>query len=70
MGGQTFPASARDRAEMAQWLKKQTDFVRRGLLKPNPVKLMEGGLEAIPAGFKYMMDGKVSAEKLVYRISS
>jgi hypothetical protein len=32
------------------------------------VKLMGGGLEAVSEGIKYMMDGKVSGEKLTYRI--
>ena len=44
-------------------------IVERGLLKPGPVKIMEGGLAAVPAGLKYMLDGKVSGEKLTYRIS-
>lgn len=64
----TFPANPSDRAEMVEWIKKQTDLIRQGLLKPNPVKLLEGGLEGILAGFKYMEDGKTSAEKLVYRV--
>lgn len=67
--GQKFPASPSDRKEMVQWLKKQPEFIKEGVLKPNPVKLMDGGLEGIPVGFKHMMDGNVSGEKLVYRVS-
>jgi hypothetical protein len=33
------------------------------------VKLWPGGLEAINDGFKYMREGKVSGEKLVFRIA-
>jgi hypothetical protein len=46
-----------------------TEIVRRGMLKPGPVKLMQGGLGAVPEGIKYMMDRKVSGEKLTYRIA-
>jgi NADPH:quinone reductase-like Zn-dependent oxidoreductase len=38
-----------------------------GKLKPNPVKVV-GGLESVSEGFKYMLDGKVSAEKLVFEV--
>ena len=45
------------------------EIVRRGMIKPGPVKVMEGGLAAVPEGIKYMMDGKVSGTKLTYRIA-
>lgn len=43
---------------------------QRGLVRGNKIKEMSGGLEAIPEGLKYLQDGKVSAEKLAYKISS
>lgn len=67
--GKHFPAQPQDRVEMVEWLKKQTGYVAQGALRPNPIKLFEGGLADIPAGFQLMMDGKVSGEKLVYRVS-
>ncbi|CEH18277.1 Zinc-binding oxidoreductase [Ceraceosorus bombacis] len=39
-----------------------------GLLRGNVIKHMDGGLSGIPQGFKYMQEGKVSLEKLAYRI--
>ena len=55
---------------MAQFLKKVPGFVSAGLIKPNPVKLWEGGLDGANAGLDYMREGKNSGEKLVYRISA
>jgi hypothetical protein len=42
-------------------------LVLAGKLKGNPIKVM-GGFESINDGFKYMGEGKVHAEKLVYEI--
>lgn len=55
---------------MAQFLKKVPGFVSAGLIKPNPVKLWEGGLDGVNAGLDYMREGKNSGEKLVYKISA
>lgn len=63
-----FPASAVDREHMASWMPKIEALVNSGKVKPNPVKLWPGGLEAVPEGFRYMRDGKVSAEKIVYNV--
>ena len=54
---------------MAQFLRKVPEMVRSGAVRPNPVKLWEGGLEAVNDGLQYMREGKTSAEKIVYRIS-
>ncbi|KAI0723808.1 GroES-like protein [Cerioporus squamosus] len=66
--GQHTPAVPEDRAHMAQFLKKVPQLVGEGKIKPLPVKLWEGGLAAIPDGFQYMKEGKVSAVKIVYRV--
>jgi hypothetical protein len=50
-------------------IDKFSGLVKEGKLKPMPVKLREGGLDGINDGLDYMVAGKVSAEKLVYRIS-
>lgn len=59
---------------MKEWLNgKQGHFYQlfqQGLLRGNRVKEMPAGLQGIPEGMKYLQDGKVSAEKLTYRISS
>ena len=54
--------------EMANFLKYVPGLVQSEAVKPNPIKLWEGGLEAIPDGLQYMREGKVSAEKIVYRL--
>ncbi|KAH9938112.1 GroES-like protein [Fomitopsis serialis] len=66
--GNGYPPIPEDRAHMAQFLKKVPGLVSSGAIKPNPIRLWEGGLEAIPAGFLYMKEGKVTGEKLVYRV--
>ena len=60
--------SEEDRAHMAAFLKKGPQLVKEGSVKPLPIKLWEGGLEAIPDGLQYMREGKVSAEKIVYKV--
>ena len=53
---------------MAAFLKKLPTLVKDGAVKPLPIKLWEGGLQGVPDGLQYMREGKVSAEKLVYRV--
>lgn len=53
---------------MAGFLKKLPKLVQDGAIKPLPIKLWEGGLGAVPDGLQYMREGKVSAEKIVYRV--
>ena len=67
--GSQFPVSEEDRAHMAAFLKKVPQLVKDGAVKPLPIKLWEGGLAAVPDGLQYMREGKVSAEKIVYRVS-
>lgn len=62
------PVRPEDRAHMVHFLKKVPGLVKAGQIKPLPIKFIEGGLAAIPEGFQYMREGKVSAEKIVYRI--
>jgi hypothetical protein len=39
-----------------------------GKIKPHPVKVMPGGLNGVTAGWDLYRQGKISGEKLVYRI--
>ena len=55
---------------MADFLKKVPELVKSGQVKGNPTKLLEGGLEGVPAGFQLMKEGKNSGEKLVYRVAN
>lgn len=40
-----------------------------GKIKPNPVHVLPGGLAGVKDGLQYMQEGKVSAQKLTYRIA-
>lgn len=55
---------------MAHFLEKVPELVKSGVITPNPTRLIEGGLNGINEGFQLMMDGKISGEKLVYRLSN
>ena len=68
MDNSFFGVSEEDRAHMVAFLKKVPQIVKDGAVKPLPIKLWEGGLDAIPDGLQYMREGKVSAQKIVYRV--
>ncbi|KAI0723773.1 GroES-like protein [Cerioporus squamosus] len=68
LGPTEIPAMPQDKERMVAFLKKLPQLVRDGAVKPLPIKLWEGGFEGIPAGLQYMREGKVSAEKIVYRL--
>ncbi|CCM05588.1 uncharacterized protein FIBRA_07816 [Fibroporia radiculosa] len=63
-----YTASSEDRNHMAAFLKKIPTLVKEGKILPNRIRLWEGGLDGIPEGLQYMREGKVSAEKIVYRV--
>ncbi|KAI0807670.1 GroES-like protein [Fomes fomentarius] len=63
-----FPASLEDKDQIVQFLKKFPKLASDRAIKPLPIKFWEGGLQAIPDGLQYMREGKVSAEKIVYRV--
>ncbi|KAI0748384.1 GroES-like protein [Daedaleopsis nitida] len=66
--GAHYAVSDEDRTHMAAFLKKLPKLVQDGAVKPLPIKLWEGGLAAVPDGLQHMREGKVSAEKIVYRV--
>ena len=55
-------------AHMATFLAKLPQLVKDGLAKPLPIKMWESGFAAVPDGLQYMREGKVSAEKIAYRV--
>ncbi|KUI53673.1 Protein TOXD [Cytospora mali] len=57
-----------DKAVWEKYLSMLPGLLSSGKLKPNRVR-ERGGLQDILAGFKEQEEGKVSAEKLVYRIA-
>ncbi|CAF3876683.1 unnamed protein product [Adineta steineri] len=68
--GQDYPAKPQDKEFAEKFYKLLTDvLLPEGLVKPNKVCKISGGLNAVEHGFKQMMDNKVTAEKLVYTLA-
>ncbi|KAF8596207.1 GroES-like protein [Ceratobasidium sp. AG-I] len=63
-----FAPSSVDHDQMALWMPKIEALVNSGTVKPNPVKFWPGGLEAVSEGLQYLREGKVSGEKIVYKV--
>jgi len=58
-----------DRQELSAFLQNVPDLVKDGKLKPTPIKKFEGGLEKVYSnGYKYLAEGKASAEKVVFAL--
>lgn len=56
-----------DKAVWERYLGQLPELLSSGKIKPNPTREL-GGLEDILTGFQLQQEGKVSAEKLVYKI--
>ncbi len=65
---QEWPLAPSDKAQLVAFCENMPRLVEQGRLKPNLLKVWEGGLAAIPDGLQYMKEGKLSAEKIVYRL--
>ncbi|KAI0052830.1 dehydrogenase [Auriscalpium vulgare] len=59
----------RYREQSREYVELLKTFLATGQIKSNPVHLFPNGLASVPDGYQYMLDGKVSAEKLTYRIA-
>jgi len=46
-----------------------TKILATGKIKPNRVHLQPGGLAGVKEGFQYMQEGRVSGQKITYRIA-
>jgi NADPH:quinone reductase-like Zn-dependent oxidoreductase len=62
----TFSEKARDIGKRT-WAQVE-EWLRSGTIKPNPVKIVENGLLGVEHGLDLQKNGKVSGQKLVYRI--
>ncbi|KAH7330218.1 putative zinc-binding oxidoreductase ToxD [Rhexocercosporidium sp. MPI-PUGE-AT-0058] len=67
--GEVWPASPEDNSLARVFIGLFDGLLREGRIKTHPVGLREGGLEGILGGMMEMKEGKVSGQKLVYRIS-
>lgn len=67
--GEHLPAVPADREFMENWVKHHfIDFRNRGLIRPVPVEVWDGGLHAIPDGLEYLKEGHASGVKVVFRV--
>ncbi|KAH6998701.1 chaperonin 10-like protein [Ilyonectria sp. MPI-CAGE-AT-0026] len=63
-----WPANEGDHTLAAEFCEKLPAMIEEGKIRPNNVKILPGGLSAIPAGFQEHRDGKISATKVVYEL--
>ncbi|KAI0322794.1 dehydrogenase [Amylostereum chailletii] len=68
-----FPAknvgTPEQKAEGLRFAKLLTDILALGEVRPNPVKILPKGLASVPEGFELHRTGKVSGQKITYRIA-
>ena len=57
-----------DRDLSNELYKKLPGMLESRAIRPNPVRIVEGGLKGVAQGFQLYRDGAVAGEKLVYRI--
>lgn len=63
------PASPGDKRQIMEFMaNKLPGFLADGKLKPMKIKLYENGLQDIKKGIAYMISGKLSAEKVVFKM--
>ncbi|KAJ9122536.1 hypothetical protein QFC22_001965 [Naganishia vaughanmartiniae] len=67
--GFTVPANPDDRAFYVKLNKDIPTLIGKFGLKPNPITDMANGLQGLNDGFAMLQSGKVSATKLVYKVS-
>jgi threonine dehydrogenase-like Zn-dependent dehydrogenase len=61
-------ASKEDHELAAELFRKIPDWLEKGKLKPNKIKLLRGGLSGVEEGFQLHRDGKISGFKVVYEL--
>lgn len=64
----SYPAKPDEHAFGVEAVQHTAEMITKFGIKANPVKL-RGGLEAVLDGFDDMRQGKISAQKLVYKIA-
>ncbi|KFY27670.1 hypothetical protein V491_00787 [Pseudogymnoascus sp. VKM F-3775] len=63
-----WPASQADHDLSCELFQNIPGWLERGKLKPNTVRVIPGGLDAVKEGFQMHRDGQVSAFKIVYEL--
>lgn len=62
------PAMPEDRTAIEQWLNYVPSLIESGGLRSNPLWSQSGGLKAIPEGLALLREGKVSGQKVTYKL--
>ncbi|KAI9011569.1 chaperonin 10-like protein [Hyaloraphidium curvatum] len=62
-------AHSKDGALAEKWFHTMARWLEEGKFRANRVRVIPGGLAGVKEGLKLMEEGKVSGEKLVYRIA-
>ncbi|KAH7066837.1 chaperonin 10-like protein [Paraphoma chrysanthemicola] len=68
-GAMEFPASKEDFEQAKMFCEVSSRLLAEGKLIPHPAKVGPDGLKGVLGGMVYMREGKVSGEKLVYRVA-
>ncbi|KAI0255989.1 dehydrogenase [Lactifluus subvellereus] len=64
-----FTASPELTEKGRKWIRLLSELLVKANLRPNPVLIQPRGLASVAEGLQYMSEGKVSAQKIVYRIA-
>jgi len=64
-----FTASPELTAYGRKWIQLLSEQLVKGNLRPNPALIEPRGLASVAHGFQYMSEGKVSGQKITYRIA-
>jgi NADPH:quinone reductase-like Zn-dependent oxidoreductase len=68
--GQHYKVKPQDKEFAEKFFKLLADvLLPNGLVKPNKVTKIPGGLNGVENGFKQMMENKIAGEKLVYTLA-
>lgn len=70
VGGYTVPGIPADREHSVAFWKLADELLAQEKIAAHPVRVMPDGLAGVAVGLKMQMEGKVSAEKLVYLIGT
>lgn len=65
----TIPANEEDARFMIMFVEIAEGILSEGKIKAHPVSVRDGGLAGVFEGLQEMREGRVSGEKLVYRIA-
>lgn len=66
--GPVIPAKPEDYDHAEKFAELTSALLAEGKIKPHPSTVKDGGLAGVLEGLELLKDGKVSGEKLVYRV--